>query len=71
MVATSSGDSALDRTALAAVREAAPFPVDALGTASGTNVLEALIPLRFELVDPHGNTNLGVNEGQTVQHRRG
>ena len=70
-VATSSGDAALDRTAVAAVREAAPFPVAALGAASGTNALEALIPLRFELVDPHGNTSTAMDEGRTVQRRRG
>ena len=69
LVAESSSDPALDRAAVAAVREAAPFPIDALGTMPGTNVLEALIPLRFELVAPRGVT-ISKEEGQAVQNRR-
>ena len=54
-IATSSSDGALDRAALSAVREAAPFPVGTLGAGAGTNGLEALIPVRFELVDGPAN----------------
>jgi TonB family protein len=50
-IAASSSDGALDRAALSAVRDAAPFPFLDLARATGTNALEALIPVRFELVD--------------------
>ncbi len=50
-IATSSSDGALDHAALSAVREAAPFPVRGLELSSATNGIEALIPVRFELVD--------------------
>lgn len=51
VLATSSGEVTLDRAALSAVREAAPFPVPDLGRDANTNGCEALIPVRFELVD--------------------
>ena len=66
-VASASGDPALDRAAVAAVREAAPFPIQALGAAAGTNILEALIPLRFEFADRHGDNTTKTRKEEQSQ----
>ena len=50
-IARSSSDGALDRAALSAVREAVPFPALNFERSAATNAIEALIPVRFELVE--------------------
>ena len=50
-VAESASNRALDSAAILAVKRAAPFPPEGLGPASATNSFEAMIPVRFELVD--------------------
>lgn len=49
-VAADVADSALSDAAVSATRRAAPFPPPSFASGAGTNMVVALLPIRFELV---------------------